>query len=352
MKIDISGIGNPLVDILVYVEDEFIEEHGLSKGIMHLIDDDQRKRLLSLVKDKNPEYQAGGSCPNTMAALSLLGAKTALSGAIGNDELGALYEKKITDRGVTSFLTHTKSPTGTSIILITPDKERTMNTHLAACRDFKTKDLPLDVLKLSSIFYFTGYMWDTENQKAATRRAIEVAKQCGAKIVFDVADPMAVERYKEDFLEIIERDADIVLANRKEAELLTGENVEDAVYTLNGLCHTAVVKNGDCDTLISCNGTVYEVPCFKSDVKDTTGAGDNFAAGFLYGIMRSFDIELCGTAASFVAAKTIEKIGAQAPDNIRALMEQMLKKRGCVDPEDAEEDAPFSDTGFGGSPDV
>jgi sugar/nucleoside kinase (ribokinase family) len=328
MKIDISGIGNPLVDILVYVEDEFIEEHGLSKGIMHLIDDDQRKRLLSLVKDKNPEYQAGGSCPNTMAALSLLGAKTALSGAIGNDELGALYEKKITDRGVTSFLTHTKSPTGTSIILITPDKERTMNTHLAACRDFKTKDLPLDVLKLSSIFYFTGYMWDTENQKAATRRAIEVAKQCGAKIVFDVADPMAVERY------------------------LTGENVEDAVYTLNRLCHTAVVKNGDCDTLISCNGTVYEVPCFKSDVKDTTGAGDNFAAGFLYGIMRSFDIELCGTAASFVAAKTIEKIGAQAPDNIRALMEQMLKKRGCVDPEDAEEDAPFSDTGFGGSPDV
>ena len=347
MKFDISGIGNPLVDILVYVEDEFIERHGLNKGVMHLIDDDQRKRLLDHVKTKNPEYQAGGSCPNTMAALSLLGAKTALAGAIGNDELGALYEKKITDRNVRSFLTHTESPTGTSIILITPDKERTMNTHLAACREFKTEDLPVDILRRSSIFYFTGYMWDTENQKAATRRAIEVAKESKTKIVFDVADPMAVERYKEDFLDLIERDADIVLANRKEAELLTGENVEDAVCTLTRLCRTAVVKNGDCDTLIGCNGRIYEIPCFKSDVKDTTGAGDNFAAGFLYGLMRSFDIELCGTAASFVAAKTIEKIGAQAPDDIRALMEAMLEKRGCVDPTER-----ISGTGFDGAPDV
>ncbi len=347
MKFDICGIGNPLVDILVYVEDEFIEKHGLNKGVMHLIDDDQRKRLLGLVQDKNPEYQAGGSCPNTMAALSLLGAKTALAGAIGSDELGVLYEKKITDRGVRSFLTHTESPTGTSIILITPDKERTMNTHLAACREFRTEDLPLDVVKRSSIFYFTGYMWDTENQKAATRRAMEVAKESGASIVFDVADPMAVERYREDFLEIIERDADIVLANRKEAELLTGENVEDAVCTLNRLCHTAVVKNGDCDTLIGCNSTVYAVPCFTSDVRDTTGAGDNFAAGFLYGIMRRLDIELCGTAASFVAAKTIEKIGAQAPDDIRTLMEAMLKKRGCINPEEG-----LSDTGLDGAPDA
>ncbi|MBN2324101.1 MAG: adenosine kinase [Spirochaetes bacterium] len=347
MKIDISGIGNPLVDILVYVEDEFIEAHGLKKGVMHLIDDDRRKILLDHVKDKNPEYQAGGSCPNTMAALAMLGIKSALAGAIGNDELGALYEEKITDRGVRSFLTHTKSPTGTSIILITPDKERTMNTHLSACRDFRTEDLPVDILKSSSIFYFTGYMWDTENQKEATRRAIEIAKQSGARVVFDVADPMAVERYKEDFLTLIERDADIVLANRKEAELLTGENVEDAVRALNGLCGTAVVKNGDCDTLIGCNGGIYQIPCFKSNVKDTTGAGDNFAAGFLYGLMKKFDIELCGTAAAFVAAKTIEKIGAQAPDDIRACTEEMLEKRGCVDPA-----TPHSGPGPGGAADA
>jgi len=347
MKIDICGIGNPLVDILVYVEEEFLERHGLNKGIMHLIDDDQRKALLSLVKDRNPEYQAGGSCPNTMAALSLLGIKTALAGAVGNDQLGALYQNKITDRGVLSFLTHTSGPTGTSIILITPDKERTMNTHLAACRKFSTENLPLDIVKQSAVFYFTGYMWDTENQKAATRRAIDVAKESGTRVVFDVADPMAVERNREDFLELIERDADIVLANRKEAELLTGENVEEAVCTLNRLCHTAVVKNGDCDTLIGCNGRVWTVPCFKSDVKDTTGAGDNFAAGFLYGLMKCFDIELCGTAASFVAAKTIEKIGAQAPDDIRALTEAMLKKRGCVDPETER-----SETGISGKTDA
>ena len=332
MSIDISGIGNPLVDILVYVEDEFIEKHGLVKGAMHLIDDDRRKTLLGLVQDGNPEYQAGGSCPNTMAALSLLGCSTALAGSIGKDDLGDLYLKKITERGVHSRLTRSDSPTGTSIILITPDKERTMNTHLAACRDFRPEDLPLDAVRESSLFYFTGYMWDTENQKEATRRAIETAKESGSKVVFDVADPMAVERYRDDFLELIDRDADIVLANRKEAELLTGEKIDKAVRTLHKMCPIAVVKNGDSDTLIGCNGEFYDVPCFSCDVRDTTGAGDNFAAGFLYGLLKCFDIELCGAAASLVAAKTIEKIGAQAPDDIRACMEEMLEKRGCNDP--------------------
>ena len=328
MNIEVCGIGNPLMDILVYIDEEFLARNGLKKGIMHLIDEEQRSKLLSLLAGRVVEHQAGGSCPNTLTALSLLGVKTALTGKIGSDDLGTLYQKKIVQKGVKSFLKRAQGVTGTSIILITPDKERTMNTHLAACREFKKEDLPPQMVKSSNYLYFTGYMWDTENQKEATRYAVEIAKQSGTTVVFDLADPMAVERYRDDFLDLIERDADIVLANRKEAELLTGESIEHAIRTLNKLCHTAVIKNGDSDTLIGCEGQVCSVPVFKSDVKDTTGAGDNFAAGFIYGLMQCFDIELCGIAASFVAAKTIEKIGAQAPDNIRELVGQMLRERG------------------------
>lgn len=327
MKLEVCGLGNPLMDILVYIDDEFLERNGLKKGIMHLIDDGQRRRLLSLIEDRVVEYQAGGSCPNTITALSLLGAKTALTGKIGKDDLGTSYQEKIVQKGVKSFLKREKGVTGTSIILITPDKERTMNTHLAACREFRKDDLPPQMVQNSNYLYFTGYMWDTENQKEATRYAIEIAKSSGTRVVFDVADPMAVERYRDDFLDLIEKDVDIVLANRTETELLTGESIEKAVYTLNKLCHTSVIKNGDSDTFIGCEGRVCTVPVFKSDVKDTTGAGDNFAAGFIYGLMKCFDIELCGVAASFVAAKTIEKIGAQAPDNISDLVGEMLRGR-------------------------
>ena len=327
MKIDVCGLGNPLMDILVYIDEEFLQRNGLHKGIMHLIDDEQRSMLLSRIENRDREYQAGGSCPNTIAALSLLGVRGALMGKIGNDEIGDVYKEKIQQKGVLSFLKRIDGATGTSIILITPDKERTMNTHLAACREFTREDLPLHIVKNANIFYFTGYMWDTENQKDATRLAIQVAKESGTKVVFDVADPMAVERYRDDFLVMIERDADIVLANRREAELLTGESIENAIITLNKLCRTAVIKNGDSDTLIGCEGRVCSVPVFKSDVKDTTGAGDNFAAGYLYGLMNCFDVRLCGIAASFVAAKTIEKIGAQAPDNIKGLVEEMLREQ-------------------------
>ncbi|UCB44519.1 MAG: adenosine kinase [Spirochaetota bacterium] len=325
MHIDISGLGNPLMDILVYVDDDFIKNNNLMKGVMHLIDDNESKKLLHLIDDKKKELQAGGSCPNTMVALALLGLNTALAGKIGNDELGNIYQKKIVEKGVISYLKQYDCDTGTSIILITPDKERTMNTYLSACREFCKEDLQAEMIENSSLFYFTGYMWDTDNQKEATRYAIEVAKSNKVPIVFDVADPMAAERYREDFIPMIQESIDIVLANACEAQILTGKDIEESVTILNRLCPTAVIKNGEKDTLIADKGEVFSIPVFKSNVKDTTGAGDNFAAGFIYGILKGYDIPLCGRIASFVASKTIEKIGAQAPDNIRTLLEEMLE---------------------------
>ncbi len=324
MKIDVSGLGNSLVDILVHIDEDFLRLNRLNKGIMHLIDKNKRARLLRAIKDKKKEMQVGGSCPNTIATLALLGLNVALAGKIGNDELGAIFQEKITEKGVISYLKKEEGDTGTSIILITPDKERTMNTHLGVCREFKKEDLPLHIIKNSHIFYFTGYMWDTENQKEATWYALNTAKKSGVKIVFDVADPFAVERYREDFLKLIEEDVDIVLANASEAQILTKTNIDKGINRLRKLCDMAVIKNGEKDTIIGNKKNITSVPVFKSSVEDTTGAGDNFAAGFIYGLMKGYSIELCGRIASFVASKTIEKIGAQAPDNIRKLVEDML----------------------------
>jgi len=323
-RFDVSGMGNPLVDILVYVEDEFLIQNRLHKGVMHLIDQERRSVLLDRIKGRTIQVEAGGSCPNTMSALALLGVRSALTGKIGMDEYGTAFAELIQKKNVTSYLKRDSCPTGTSIILITPDKERTMNTFLGSCREFRKEDLPVDMIEGSRFFYFTGYMWDTENQKSAVREAISTAKRSGVKIIFDAADPFAAQRYREDFIGLIGKDVNIVLANAQESTILTGKPIDQAVRTLGVQAEIAVVKNGSEDTHIFSKGEYLRVPTFKSDVKDTTGAGDNFSAGFIYGLIQGFPLEQCGRIASFVASKTIEKVGAQVPDNIRELLEQML----------------------------
>jgi len=324
MKFDVSGLGNPLVDILVYVDDNFLYKNNLNKGIMHLIGRERKQYLLDLIKEKNFEISIGGSCPNTIATLAKLGIKSALTGKIGYDEPGSVFEQQIIEQNVKSFLIKDNGDTGTSTILITPDKERTMNTYLGVCRKYKKEDFPYKMVEDSSFFYFTGFMWDTENQKKATRYAIEIAKKNQVTVVFDLADPFAAKRYREDFLFLIEEDVDIVFANAQEAQILTQSGIGKGIKVLGNMCDIAVIKNGSDEAYISYSSKIITVPSFKSNVLDTTGAGDNFASGFLYGLIKGYPIEICGRAASFVASKTIEKIGATAPDNIKDLLEETL----------------------------
>ncbi|MFW6139105.1 MAG: adenosine kinase [Spirochaetota bacterium] len=324
MRFDVSGMGNPLVDLLVSVDDDFITSNQLAKGIMHLIEKPQKDRLVDQLKEKETRLEAGGACFNTVSALSLLGADTAVTGKIGTDEFGNIFEKKLTGKHVFSFLKKESGDTGVSIVLITPDKERTMNTYLGNCRKFARQDVPSEMILNSRYFYFTGYMWDTPSQKEATRYALDLAKQNGVQIVFDAADPFAVKRNREDFLRLIENDADIALANAQEAELLTGKNVQEAVENIGQLCSIAVVKNGAEDTFIWSSDGLTRVPSFRGDVQDTTGAGDNFAAGFIYGLLQGYQLHKCGKLASFVALKAIERIGSLVPDNIKELVEEIL----------------------------
>jgi len=308
---DVFGIGNPLVDILTQVEDSHLTVLNLNKGVMHLIEEDARKILLTKLKRFPLTISAGGSCPNTMITLAMCKLKVILSGKIGNDKYGTLFEKQIKRNGVVSGIIKGKGMTGSSIILISEDYERTMNTYLGMCRAFTKKDLDVRKLKQSKFLYFTGYMWDTETQKEAILYAIEIAKKYGVKIVFDVADPFAVKRNKQEFSQLIKEHTDIVFANEEEAKMLFSIKTEQLVIEkLSQYCDIAVVKCGTKGSMIK-KDRLYLIPSFRVNAIDTTGAGDMYSAGFLYGLCHNYDLLICGKIASFLASRVVMQIGAQ-----------------------------------------
>ncbi|MDC7238372.1 MAG: adenosine kinase [Sphaerochaetaceae bacterium] len=312
----VYGIGNTLIDIITSVEYEDLEKLNLSKGIMQLIDSNFREQLVEFMKDKTKVYSCGGSCPNTMLALSMLGVDTILAGKVGNDEFGKNYHKNLIKFNTKDELIDCDQATGSSIIFDTPDSERTMNTYLCANRLFNENDINEESIKKASYFYFTGYMWDTENQKNAIKKALKISKENNTKVVFDIADPFAVARYKNIFLDLIENEIDVVFANKEEARIMfeTDDPVENCIK-LGKICETAIVKNGIKGSIISYKGKIYNIPVHGSvNPVDTTGAGDVYAAGFIYGLCNNLSIEECGRIASILAGEIISQVGAQFTD--------------------------------------
>lgn len=313
----VYGIGNPLIDYSCSVEEEDLSKLGLNKGTMLLIDSDRQAEIVEYTKGKNIKYSPGGSCPNTMVTLKSMGIQTTLAGGVGKDKLGSLYRKRLIECGVTDECVDKDAVTGTSIILLTSDKERTMNTFLGANRMFGPEDVNEASAEKADLFYFTGYMWDTECQQKAVKKVLEIFKKKGKKIAFDIADPFAVARYRQTFLDLIENYCDIVFANSEEARfLLDNYDAYECCKSLGKLCPIAIVKNGKKGSFISCNREIFEIPLYGTDKPlDTTGAGDTYAAGFLYGFLKGYDIETTGKIASYLAGEIIAQIGAQFPED-------------------------------------
>ncbi len=326
-EVTVYGIGNTLIDIISSVEYEDLDKLGLTKGIMQLIDADFREKLVNFMKDKEKLYSCGGSCPNTIITLSMLGINTILSGKVGRDEFGRNYHKNLTKYNTKDELIDCDNITGSSIIFDTPDSERTMNTYLCANREFNIDDVNVESLKKSNYFYFTGYMWDTENQKQAIMKALDICKDENIKVVFDIADPFAVKRYKETFLELIQNYVDIVFANKEEAKIMY-ENEDPFVncVKLGKICETAIVKNGIKGSYISHKGEIHNIAVHGSkNPVDTTGAGDIYAAGFIYGLCKGLNIEACGKIASILAGEIISQVGAQFnPINLEKLKKLIM----------------------------
>lgn len=311
-KATIFGIGNPLIDVVINVEDNDLKNLGVDKGIMHLVDENRQKEIMNYFKNMSPIYHPGGSAPNTLVTCAGLEITGVISGKIGNDKFGDIYKSQVEKYGITSRLVIGDGPTGSSIILVTPDGERTMNTHLGMCQDFSIADIDESLLAKADIFYFTGYMWDTDSQKSAIKHALSIAKENRLKVIFDVADPFAVQRYRDAFLTLIEEQADVVFANQAELSILFDtKDINVAANSLGRIVNIAAVKLGKEGSLVIENGNLCEITSRPIIAKDSTGAGDMFAAGFIAALSKGYSGKAAGEIGGYLAEEIIQIPGAQ-----------------------------------------
>ena len=294
-RYSVFGIGNPLLDFIVHADYSFLERVGARAGTMNLIESDLSNRLLGEVGTSC--HVPGGSCANTIrgiAWLRQLGTdhQPVYCGAVGGDEVGARYLQEMRRHGVRASVSVKTASTGVSVVVVTPDRERTMFTYLGASREFCVDDVDFERLRSSRYIHFTGYMWDTENQREAVQQSATFAADHGVRVSFDLADPLAVERYRDGFLKWIPGRVDILFANRDELALLTREDGDDATILrrARGLAPVVVMKVGPRGCIVG-EGDGHEyVPGNKVAAVDTTGAGDAFAAGLLYGVCRGLSV--------------------------------------------------------------
>jgi sugar/nucleoside kinase (ribokinase family) len=305
------------MDLVVYGGHEVLTALGATPGTMNLIDEAARSALLARVRVAR--MVPGGSAANTMRGLAWLGAGAVAAplyaGAIGRDETGDRYEEQLQAVGVETRLARKPGGTGTSTIIVTPDHERTMFTCLAACRAFGPEDC-VDPMPDCRWLYFTGYMWDTENQKAAVQACAGEARRRGVGVAFDVADPFAVRRYRDAFLEWIPGRVDLLFGNRQEISLLAGPQASDHDLALRAgeLAPLVVIKLGADGCIVNAGGHIVSSPAREVEVVDTIGAGDFFAAGFLYGLLLGRSMDECSRAANSLAAAVVSVEGCSVED--------------------------------------
>ena len=308
----IFGIGNPLIDVVINATEEDIVSLELSKGTMALVDSKRQGEILNYFKKGTLNYFPGGSAPNTLLACSGLGVNSHISGKIGKDKLGEIYIERVREYGTDSGIVFGEGPTGSSVILVTPDGERTMNTNLGMCQEYAAEDIDEEKLSRAKFFYFTGYMWDTDSQKSAIKKAIQIAKECNVKVVFDVADPFAVDRNKDSFLQLIKQDIDILFANKSELEILMdSKDLGSCIRGLKKVVKNFGIKLGKDGSTIFNSNEKYVIEPNSVLAKDTTGAGDMYAAGFLASLARGIGYESAGEMAVRLAEEVIQIQGAQ-----------------------------------------
>lgn len=324
--IDVLAICNVLKDIIVQVSDKELEELGIAKGIMNLVSEEEQQKILHRFKDKEKVVEMGGSGPNMIRELALLGRKVSQTGMVGNDHYGELYISRVKELGIVNNIKMSDlGSTGTSLILVTPDGERSMNTCLGMSRCYTVEDLPEEDIKKSKYLIVTGYQWDTPNQIEAINHAIRVAKHNNTKIVFDISDPFCVDKHRETFFNVIEEYADIVFANHKELKMLTEKPLEESIDQLASMIDMAVVKCGAEGSIILANKEKIHVASNHVDVIDTTAAGDMYAGGFLFGLLKGLSLYESGKIANFCAETVIQNIGATMPDNLLTRVEEHME---------------------------
>jgi len=326
-RLHVLAIGNAIVDVIAEVGDAFLDAEGLTKGSMRLVDTDEAERLYGQMR--SPLQVSGGSAGNTAAGIAALGARSGFIGQVAPDALGDFYRHDLTATGVefTTASADVGVPTARSMILVTPDGHRTMNTFLGAAQNLPPSALDEAQIASAAILYLEGYLWDPETPRYAMVRAIEIARAAGRKVAFTLSDTFCVDRHRDGFLELIETGRiDILFANQAEIEALAGvAHLETAVAAFAGKVETLVVTRGEHGALATRGGERADVPAQPvAQVVDTTGAGDLFAAGFLVGYARGKGLEDSLRLGAIAAAEVIQHYGARPEADLRALAGALL----------------------------
>ena len=309
----ILGIGNALVDIMTMIDDDkILDKFALPKGSMQLVDKTKSEMVKTETVHFNRNLTSGGSAANTIHGLAMLGVNTGFIGSIGNDELGDFFEKDMEFAGIKTMLSRRNSITGTAVALISQDSERTFATHLGAAIELGAIDLNPEYFNGFDILYMEGYLIIN---KTLVETACRIAKEKNIKIALDLASYNVVDAKLSDFKEIIERYVDIVFANEEEARSFTGMDPVNALDYISKFCDVSVIKVGSEGSWIKRGEEIIKIGTAQVDLKDTTGAGDLYASGFLYGFANGLDLGKCGLLGSLLAGKVIEIIGARMDES-------------------------------------
>ncbi len=311
---DVLGIGNAIVDVLSFCEEDFLANNTLAKGSMMLVDQ-VRSQALYAKMGQSTEC-SGGSVANSLAGLASLGAKTAFIGKVAGDQLGAIFTHDMRAVGVHFDTSPTKGDISTAncLVLVTPDAQRTMATFIGACSLVSEADIDELLIAQSAVTYIEGYLWDTENAKSAIRKAIRVAQKSKRKIAFTLSDTFCVERHRAEFMDLVKKDIDILFANESEIKaLFETDDFSTAIKKLRGMCDVAAVTRSEKGCIVLTKEGDTEVATNAvPNVVDTTGAGDLFASGFLYGYTRGWSMEQSAALGNRCAGHIITQLGARS----------------------------------------
>lgn len=327
-EVDVLAIGNAIVDVIAKVDDAFVERNGLVKGSMNLIDE---ARAEELYNSMGPAIEiSGGSAGNTAAGVASFGGNAAYFGKIKADQLGGIFRHDMRAQGVQfDSVAATSGPaTARSFILVTPEGERTMNTYLGACVHLSESDVDEKIVATAKVTYMEGYLWDRQEAKEAFKLAAKIARKAGKLTSITLSDSFCVERHRESFLDLIKNDIDIVFANETEIKsLYLTQSFDGALQALRKDCETAVVTRSAAGSVVAHGEAVLVIPAIAIPrVVDVTGAGDLYAAGFLFGLTQGIGHARSAQLGSLAAAEVISHVGARPEVNLR----QHAKEAGLL----------------------
>jgi sugar/nucleoside kinase (ribokinase family) len=320
----ILGIGNALVDIMTELDhDGYLPAFGLPKGSMTLVDAEKSKSVFDGTRHLKKTVRSGGSAANTIYGIARMGIQTGFIGKIGRDEMGQVFRQDMIDSNVRTHLIQSDTESGTAMALISPDSERTFATYLGAAVELSGQDLDESIFREYDVVHIEGYLVQNHD---LLLKAMELAKRHHLKISIDMASYNVVEANREFLYSVIKDYVDIVFANEDEAKALTGKEPAGALEDISAHCDIAVVKTGRTGSLVKSNETMHPIGIIPVNSIDTTGAGDLYASGFLYGLANRLPLEQCGRIGAILAGRTIEVVGAKMDEERWQKARQMINK--------------------------